>query len=303
MLVAVLWSCAGESDSYRVTFDVGPAIRALASDDLDIASPAEDRIVALGDAALPALHGALVRESEPVRLGIVEALARMPGDAVAELLLQTLRTDAAVPVRAEAAFALRGFAGAPVEAGLVAALRDPGVEVRARAATACGAACDAPASVALLTLLALDDPADRVWWAARRSLVRLRTGAASGPTAPEVERRIRDQAPARLADADEARAVRAALLLADVGDPQGSARLEAVVAGAGDLATRQQAIVALGVVGGPNAVGVLGSLRDDPQLRGWAALGLGHAASRAVPGAADALAGMQPAVPRGAPAP
>ena len=56
---------------YRVTIDLGPSIRALGSEDLFESGPAEDRIVALGPEALPALEAALGDESLAVRVGVV----------------------------------------------------------------------------------------------------------------------------------------------------------------------------------------------------------------------------------------
>jgi len=276
-------ACGRASAPYRVAVDVGPAIRALASDDLGEASAAEDRVLALGDDALPALARALRREDAATRVAVVEALAQVPGDASAPLLVHALRHDGSDEVRAEAAFALRDGKAEIVEPALVHALDDPSADVRRNAALACGAACRSTASIERVVRLALDDRAPAVWWAARGALRRL--GGDRGAThAAAVASSVRAQAPDRLAGGVAGGAFRAALLLADVGDARGATVLLAAVADDGDAGMRQQAVTALGEVGDADAVQPLCAALRDPLLAPLAEGALARAAARGVAG-------------------
>jgi len=87
------------ADRYRVTIDLGPSIRALGADDLFESGPAEDRIVAIGPAALPALEAALDDESPAVRVGVVGVLNLLAVPARVPLLMKAA-TDSAEDVRA-----------------------------------------------------------------------------------------------------------------------------------------------------------------------------------------------------------
>jgi HEAT repeat protein len=280
VLIAAACDRQGASD-YRVEIDLGPSIAALASDDLDVSSPAEDRVVALGDDAVPALRAALEREGPPVRLAVVEALALMGGESVADVLVRTMRTDPSEQVRAEAAFALRQFRTPSLDEALGAALRDPGAGVRRQAATACGAVCRTPANVQALAALALGDPESQVWWAARAALVRLRSRD-DGALEAAVDSSVQAVAPAALAGEKAARAARAALLLADVGDARGAVVLVGLAAGPGDVTMRQQAVIALGAVGDASATPVLEAAAEVPQLKVLATLALARLRSRGV---------------------
>jgi HEAT repeat protein len=225
-------------------------------------------------------------------VAVVDALAQMRGEGVRCLLLRTLREDPAGAVRAEAAFALRDFRGPRVEKALVAALDDPSAEVRARAATACGAVCRSPANVEPLTAHALTDPDTGVWWAARATLARMKAEGRADMVA-EVDATVRAMAPARLASRDANAADRAALLLADVGDVRGLPRLEVLAVESDDLRTRQQAVAALGALGGASVIAPLRRALQDPSVRPLAFLALQHAAARGIPGAAAALADVR----------
>jgi len=284
--VAVM-ACAEADAPYRIDVDLAPSIRALTADDLEVSAAAGDRLVALGEDAVPALDAALRYEDEATRVAVVETLAEMSAAARVPPLVRTLREDALATVRAEAAFALRGTRqDAAVEDTLVAALGDGAPEVRQNASTACGSLCRGALCIERLTALALGDDTVAVWWAARMALVRLRR---DGGAAEAVDSAVRAAAPARLAEADAARADRAALLLADIGDARGAGRLEDLVEASGDVTTRQQAVSALGEVGGPEVIAVLCDARRQTAFAVLAEGALQRAAARGVDGARPAL--------------
>src|SRR5688572_14645879 len=101
LLLPLAAACGGADDDYRVTSDLGPTIRALASDDLDESSDATDRILAAGRDALPALRAALGKESPDVRREVVAVVVRID-DPAAVALLVAAATDADPGVRYEA---------------------------------------------------------------------------------------------------------------------------------------------------------------------------------------------------------
>jgi HEAT repeat protein len=286
-LALAVGGCGEREAPYRVEVDLDPSIRALASDDLEKSAAAQDRIAALGADALPALEAALRREDEATRIAVIEALAEMSDARRIPLLVRTLREDASGEVRAEAAFALRGTRrNETVEDALVAALDDAAAAVREKAAVACGSLCRGAPCIDRLTALALGDDTRAVWWAARVALARLRREGGEGHA---VDAAVRAAAPARLAGSDADRADRAALLLADGGDAQGAGRLEDLVETGSDVTTRQQAVSALGEVGGATAVAALCGARRETTLAVLAAGALQRAAVRGVAGAATAL--------------
>lgn len=297
LAVWVLASCGLVRSPEGLHIDLGPTIQALGSDDLATASAAEDKILALGEPALPALDSALRREPQEVRVAVVEVLGSMRGEESRTLLARTLRDDDADRVRADAAFELRMFPNSPETEGvLVTALGDPAPEVRRKTALALGAVCRTRDCVERVTTSALADPSAGVWWGARTSLVRLRATDRGG-MARLVDGAIREQAPAVLAGGEATYADRAALLLADIGDDRGVSRLEQLAV-TGEPMTRQQAVLALGAVGGASAVTVLRVASQDPRVSVAARLALRQTAARQVPGASAALAEAERQAPR-----
>lgn len=284
-----LGACGEGRDPYVVRIDLRQTIRALGSDDLDAASEAESRLLALDEAALPALDAGLRDEPEAVRVGAIETLASMHGDEVARLLVRALQ-DPAEEVRTDAAMALRLHRGLAVEQALVRALGDSSQAVRQRAALACGASCRTPASVSPLLACALGDEAQAVGWAATTSLGSLR---ASGDEAlaAAVDAAVRTAAPAQLRQDEAERRVRAAILLAMIGDGQGAPVLESLAEERADPRLRLRVLHALGEVGGPGAVAPLRGALTEPGVAVYAHDALRRAAGRGVPGAQAALAG------------
>jgi len=282
-----LTSACGRSESehpYRVTVDLTPEIRALGSEDLFESDPAEAKIAALGPAALPALGQALEREPPAVRVGVVGVLARLRTPETAPLLVAAVR-DSAEDVRAAAIDALAGLGEARGREAVEAALDDPSGRVRLYAARACAALCSSPTALARLVEIALDDEGFPTTSWARASLREL-LGRDN-----EARAAASRAALARLPEANpiEARA-RAALLLADLGDPTGCEALAETAQHASMPQLRVYAIYSLGEVGNETSVPALAALLGDPTptVRSYAYDALGKLGGRGIAAAAQA---------------
>jgi len=291
-----LTAACGRSESdhpYRATIDLTTEIRALGSDDLFESDPAEAKIVALGPAALPALGLALEREPPAVRAGVVGALARLHTPETAPLLV-TAAHDPAEEVRSAAVDALGGLADPRGQGVVEAALHDPGARVRLFAARACAALCSSPAALARLVEIALDDESLPASSWARASLRELlgRDAAARAAAGRAAKARLPEANPV------EARA-RAALLLADLGDPAGAEALAVAAQHTTTLQLRLQAIYALGVVGDEASVPALAELLADanPSVPVYAYDALGKLDARGVASAATARQAYRGEIP------
>jgi len=285
---ALVGACTEDRDVSVVRLDLGESIRALGSDDLEVASAAGNKLAAIGAPALPALSAALRQGPETVRIGIIEVLEEMGGEDIMPLLVGAL-DDPAEQVRADAAMALRTHGGPAVEQALVRALDDPSATVRQRAVVGCRSACRSVESVQALVRHALDDPAAPVGWAAVKRLEQLRAGGDQA-VAGSVDAAVVASAPLGLDRPDAGQRVRAAVLLATAGDARAMPVLQAA-AEQGDTRLRLQAIYALGVVGGAEAIPVLQTVRAEPAVAVYAHDALRRAAGRGVAGADAALAG------------
>ena len=139
LLVPLAVACGGSRDEYRATIDLGPSIRALASDDLDESSQAADRIATAGADALPALEQALRTEPAATRREVATVAGRIDDPRAVRLLAQAAG-DPDAGVRYEAMVAL-GVRAAPDTRGAVeSALGDTDPKVRMAAASACARA-------------------------------------------------------------------------------------------------------------------------------------------------------------------
>jgi HEAT repeat protein len=288
LVCGLLGACTDEHDSAVVQLDLRDSVRALGSDDLQVASTAESRLVAIGPPALPVLAAALRQEPEAVRVGVIDVLVEMEGEEVSALLVGALG-DPAEAVRADAAMALRMHRGPAVEEALVRALEDPSETVRQRAAIACASSCRSADSATALVPRALDDPAAPVGWTAVSSLGRLQAGEDQALTRA-IATAVEAAAPARLDRPDAGQRARAAVLLASIGDMRAVPVLEALLVER-DTRLRVKAIHALGQVGGPNSIAVLRGLLAEPGIAVYAHDALRRAAGRGVAGADAALAG------------
>ena len=289
LTVALLGGCGEQRDDSVVQLDLTETVRALGSDDLQISSAADDRLSAIGEPALPALTAAMRQESEAVRIGVVEVVTVIPGDGASALLVQAL-ADPSAQVRAEAAMALRNRQGPTVDQALTRAFNDPNELVRQRVAIACSASCRSPEGIRALVRHALEDPVQMVASTAASGVASLH--ASEDPALiPTVKAAVEASAPAQLADSDAQRRARAAIVLGGIGDTRAIPVLEQVAAESSEPRRRLKAIYALGEIGDASAVPVLQARLADPATAVYAHDALRRAATRQVPGAADAIAG------------
>jgi HEAT repeat protein len=287
--MSLLGGCHEERKGSVVRLDLGETIRALGSDDLQVATAAESRLAAIGLPALPALDAALRHEPEPVRLGVIDVLADIEGEGVSALLIEALR-DPSAEVRADAAMALRAHPEPAVDQALGRALEDGDAAVRQRAAIACSSSCRSPESVRALVQHALEDPASAVAAKAEASLATL-YARDDHTLAQTVKTAVEAVAPAQLATTDAERRARAALVLGSVGDVRAIPVLEQVAAEPGEPRQRLKAIYALGQIGDASVVAVLQARLAQPETAVYAHDALRRAATRNVPGAGEAIAG------------
>jgi HEAT repeat protein len=294
-------ACGSTPDAYHTTINLGPAIRALASDDDDESSRAADRLVMAGADALPALGEALRTEPPATRREVTAVLGRID-DRGAVRLLASAANDPEVDVRYEAILTL-GVRAAPDTRGTVeSALGDADPKVRLAAANACAALCASPAALARLVELGMDDPLPNAL-AVRSAIVRI-LGDADQERAERLRAAIRTLAPpvvARQADGDAA--VRAALFASDVGDPVGRDVLAAAARGGVAPVLRLQAIHALGTIGDDGAVSALATIDGQPTFGEYACDALRRLAARGVRPASDAVERWRGACPAALPPP
>jgi HEAT repeat protein len=274
--------------TYTVTVDVTRDIHALGKDDLLKEDPARRRLAALGDAAVPVLEDALRTEPSAVRAGVVEVLSEIGTRRTIEPLLGAARDESA-PVRAAALEGLRDQHDTRIDAVMAHALEDGAAEVRIAAIHGCANRCRETSALERLIDIAIHDP-EPVPASHARALVR-QILAGGGTDRASTAGRIAATAPPLLVQPPTAEAVRAALLLSDIGRTDGLAVLGAAV-GRADLRNLPlQAIVALGDTGDATAVAPLSRALGvkDPTMQMYAAASLETLARRAVPGAAEAL--------------
>ena len=296
LLVPLAAACGDSSDGYRVTIDLGPAIRSLASDDLDESSSAADRIAAEGPDSLPALETALRTEPAPIRRQVAAVAGQIEGPRATRLLV-TAATDPDVDVRYEAIVALGARAAPETRDTVESALADRDPKVRLAAAGACATLCASPTALARLVDLAVRDQPLPNALAARSSIVRILADADT-ERADRLRAAVRSEAfpvLARPGEGDEG--VRAALLASDVGDAAGRDLLAAAAVGGTAPALRLQAIHALGTIGDADAVPVLAKIDGQPTFGEYACDALRRLAGRDVRGARAALDGWRGACP------
>jgi HEAT repeat protein len=289
---ALVIGCGDGGDAYRVATDLGPAIRALGSDDLEESEFALARIRALDADALPALERALAREPAPVRRGVVEVLEQVQ-DARATTMLTRAAADADVEVRAAALTAL-GQRGDPAgRAPVEAALADAEPRVALAAVGACPALCESTPALRRLVAIAVGGEPLPTAAAARTALAHI-LAADDASRAQRGRQAIHDAVPAALGSPDAHHgALLAALLASDVGDPAGRGVLARAVGGDAPPLLRLQAIHALGSVGMADDVSVLAALDGQPTFGEYAYDALERLRERGVGEAREALAGWR----------
>jgi len=288
LAVWVVTAC-GSGSPYRVTTDLGPAIRALGSDDLEVREPAVDRIVALGRDALPALEIALHHEPSGVRRGVVQVLESIDEPAAADMLSQVAAMDPDVDVRYEAIGALGGLGLGKSQRIVEAALADPVPKIRLAAVGACAAVCSSREAIDRLVELALTDEPLANGIAARAVLVQM-LAEGDAQRAQVVHGAIQSAIPDALARAgtDEG-AARAALLASDTGNDAGRAVLARIARRGVTPLLRLQAIAALGQVGSSEDVEMLATLDGESTFGDYAYDALRRLDERGVVSAGAAL--------------
>lgn len=297
VLLALAVACS-RPDPYALTIDLRGTVKALGSDDLSERKAALDRIAAVGAAALPALRTALATEAPAVRLGAIEAVSRLAttdGDAV---LRDAATHDAAAAVRAEALVAL-GQSGDTEATGLIeSTLFDPNPDLRYAAIEACASLCASQQAADRLVELAIyDRPEANAMWS-RRAL----SGMLADETPPRAERAraaITAHALPLIGDTVGEQRARAALLGSDVGDAAATAVLADAVQHLDSSVLRLQGVYALGTVGGPSQVPVLGRLLGAPSVSPYAYDALRRMAARGVADAARVMEGYHGPHPNG----
>jgi HEAT repeat protein len=268
---------------YRIVIDLEPSIRALGSDDLAESSAAEDAIVGLHALALPALDAALDHEPPAVRAEIVSVLNLMDVPGTIPLLMKAAG-DRVEDVRLEALQVLSAqTSDSRVRALIEAALEDPSPKVQVNAARMCAAICTSPPALARLVDIAISDRnfPSSLWARASLAAIMQRKDA----TASEARAAIERVALPRLqGDGSLDERARAALLVADIGNPAAQGTLAAAAREAPDIQLRARAVYALGAAGNSSTVQTLaGLLRgSDSELVPYVCNTLGGMAARGV---------------------
>jgi HEAT repeat protein len=271
-----------------VTIDLTDPIRNLGSDDLDVSEAAADLIATVGLAALPALDRAVSVESAAIRARAVEVAASV-GERKAVTLLLRAASDAAPAVRAEALLGLGSIDDELGRRPVESALADSSIDVRRAAAVACATLCRSPSAFEQLTQLTLGEETTARMLVPRQSLRIALQGEGAGAARAAI---LSGAEPALSPSSSPPQRARAALLLADAGDPRASDLLAVALRSDVDEALRTQAVVALGATGDAGAVDVLRETLDAGTVsRPVVCRSLQDLAARGIQGAATLPAG------------
>lgn len=266
--IALLIACAAaaeplEQDPYVVTIDLRPWIEQLRSDDLFEADPAIERLAALGDDAVPALHAALKTEGRQARVHLVEVLRDIRTPATLAPLAEAA-ADPDAEVRADALEALGRLGDERGRPALEAALLGDSADATRAAAAACRSLCTSPPALRRLIELALEE---RTAAFARSSL----HDVAAGEHAPRVRALVDEIALPAMRQGPAEQRFRAALVVAEAGNAAAVPTLKECVAQPSTPETAALAtmcIQALGASGSADAVALLAELaRDGDGLR------------------------------------
>ncbi|HZU70780.1 MAG TPA: HEAT repeat domain-containing protein [Ktedonobacteraceae bacterium] len=223
---------------------------------------AEAALLKLRETAIPILLGALKDQDKQIRINAATALALFRDKATTPGLLTALIEDSKVEVRREAAKALKGIGDRTAVISLFRALHDVDGEVRITVIETLGNTGDVKVIPNLLEVLS--DLDEEVRNAVSDVLIKFGKKAVSGLL--EV-----------LHSKPFAKA-RAAKVLGIIGDPTAVPELLTALDNQGDKVLRREAAVALGRIGGDEAIsGLLGALHDQESfVRQAAATALGR---------------------------
>ena len=293
-------------DPYRVTVDVGPWMKQLATDDELDRVEARGRLEALGEAGFPALRAGLHREPPSARVGICEALWRVAGPEAVPILIEAAH-DTNPDVRQQALLGLGHIGDLRGRPTVEAGLDDPSSPVRLAAALSCRAPdlCVSPAALARLVDIAIHDDIPTSLWA-HAALVHIM--GRGGEPAKIVQADIERTAVPAVATGSLDERARAAILASDIGNAAGAKVLNEAATKASNPQLRQQAILALGRVGDASAVPVLAGLlrQPDTETSNYSYQALTSASARGIPEAQHALEayhGPRPTQPVSRPVP
>jgi HEAT repeat protein len=292
---------APAASAYVATVDLAREIRDF-GEETATADEAGERVAKMGDAAVPALAGALERESVDVRKKAVEVLGDIGTPAAVPALMAAAERDADESIRGDALRALGAIGDERAHAVLSAALRDTGLHVRAGGVVGCATLCRSGEDIDRIAEIAAREAHRRVAAAARATLSSLRQ-AGSGEDAA-VRRAIDARRPLLQTGSPDERAL-VALLVSGVDEGGAPAALAATLEHASHPLQRQVSW-RLGAVGDAGAIAPLSALLSSPDqaVRLYAADALINLRERGVAGAGqaiDAYAGVKPARPLGPP--
>src|ERR1043166_5112286 len=203
-------------DPYRVTVDVGPWMKQLATDDELDRVEARGRLEALGEAGFPALRAGLHREPPSARVGICEALWRVDTSEAVPILIEPAH-DASPDVRRQAMLGLGHIGDLRGRPTVEAGLDDPSSPVRLTAALSCRAPdlCTSPSAITRLVDIAIhDDIPNSLWAHAALAHIMDRGGEPAQLAQANIERTA---VPAVAIGSLDERA-RAAILASDIGN-------------------------------------------------------------------------------------
>jgi HEAT repeat protein len=289
---SLVWAgCQGEPAATRdrtVTVDLSADIVALGSDDLFESEPALDRIVAIGEPSVPVLAHVFETEPPAVRVGIVEALKKIGGSEATSVLL-IAGHDPDTQVRYDALLVLGDLDDARGREPIEAALDDSEPRIRLAGAAACAHLCSSQATLDRLVDMAIRDEPLPIGIAARASLVRML--ASDERSRREAAGAVIRNSAVGAIDGQETldHRMRAALLLADIGDERAAPVLVDAIRELDSPHLRTRAAYALGDVGGTAAVPAVVEVLNSGAFAFYGYDALRRMAERNVPGARNAL--------------
>ena len=297
---ALLLSCTASSlerrNSTEVRLDLSSDIRALGSDDLEISDPAENKLLALGPTAIPVLVRALDSEPDPVaRLGIVGVLRKTGAPSAIEPIKKAAIEDLDPEVRREALVSLAFLKVDDTEAIALNALSHPDWRVRSGGVALCEQVCSSPQAAHPMVNVALAADQRSLFGGSRKVLASWLRGS-SPQLVDACTESIETEASEILqtfSSASNAKKVRAALLLTEIGDTRGLDILHSTLADRKPANLVSLCLWAVGDIGNAESVPLLVSFQDDVRHALNAYDSLGRLSEKGTPGASNALSNWE----------
>jgi HEAT repeat protein len=275
---------------YVATVDLTPIVAQLGAEEQADADAAVERLVAIGDATVPALEAAVAQERHEIALAAIEVLGQMESPRADAALIAIATKNVDAEIRATAVLRL-GEGGRPdARPVLEAALADPSDTVSQTAALACGKLCTSPAAIDRIVDMGLKGVIDSDLGRLRTTLLALLNGSDQDAAAHTREAIRSRTAPILVSNAPLDVRARAALIAADAGLPNVEPVITTAAATSENAVIRSAAIHWLGRSGSGAGIPTLEAALHDPGMAAGAALALETAANRGVPEAKDAIA-------------